>query len=205
MTRRQRRPRAPQPKPRPSPAPPPAPPSPELSVAGTAASSDADVEGGRHRRAPHAGRARPAVTQHYHHYDVHDNEGQLGYILFNTNARSLDAHCTVHEECDCSTGRTIVGWDSSQGGKWTGLRSARGRPLGFLVAWLRLARSSHDSATHLDAMRDARKVGYALYSGRGPARQRAREWVMQTPEMSDLRDAERPQRDGEPLEPDGQF
>ena len=145
----------------------------------------------------------------YDHYDVYDDDGTyVGYILHNTNngpKGSLDAHCACCAG-DCSTSRTCSGWDDDGVGAWTGLRSARGRPLGFLVAWLRLGRHFATREKHLEAMKNARQKSSPLYSGKGALRQRARDWVIATPSFRHLRvNAERLLRDNEEMEPDGQF
>jgi hypothetical protein len=66
--------------------------------------------------------------ENYRRYKIHDFDGTyLGVLLYNENSTSMDAHSEKH---GISTNRTVSASASSSG------VSARGRPLGFLVAWV---------------------------------------------------------------------
>lgn len=72
----------------------------------------------------------------YEHLKVYSAAGrELGFVLVNEHGRSLDCHCLLHGD-RCRVGRQ---WEAYEGGgRLTPLRTSQGRPLGWLVAWLRL-------------------------------------------------------------------
>ena len=161
------------------------------------------------RPAPHRALPPRAEQHRYHRVPVPSSSEPgadiVGYILFNINANSLDAHCCRHEgnpKLHCSVNRTVSGAASTGVG-----HAAQGRPLGFLVAWLRCACQFEAGPTGRDPHFQARlgSTGGSgfLASGASAERQAAREWVRNSPDMQALAAKERPLRDGEPEEPLG--
>ena len=98
-----------------------------------------------------------------------------GSLVYNVAARSLDAHCNceAHKQNrrnPCRLNRTIDA-DSRRG------QSARGRPLGFLLAWLWHSDACGDSPSHKNAAKpkectDADREALSL-----TRRQAARQWA----------------------------
>ncbi len=124
----------------------------------------------------------------------------MGFILYNAKANSLDAHCLRHKgnpTLHCVVNRTVA----------EGRKQAQGRPLGFLVAWLRCAcRFEHGPAGrdhHFLARLGSTKGMEFLAIGTSAERQAARAWVKHAPEMRPLVERERPPHEGEPEEPLG--
>ena len=90
-------------------------------------------------------------------------------------------------------------------GTWTPMRVAQGRPLGFLVAWLRLGRTAADKAAHGKHKKECTTPGSVLFSGADAARTSARTWVQAQPSFAALTCKERAQWTGEGAEPEGPF
>jgi hypothetical protein len=93
---------------------------------------------------PRRGRAKGSARDpylSYQRYPVHDDDGEyLGAVLYNQNHQSLDAHCERHagDTRACTMSRTVLPYTA--GAMSTARREIQGRPLGFLVAWLRYGR-----------------------------------------------------------------
>ena len=94
-----------------------------------------DIEGAK-AVAKHAA----AVKHSYARFEVRseDLSEVVGYLVHNKRSGSLDAHCKTHEHCPgtCHMNRSLTGNNS-------GNRSAQGRPVGHLVAWLWAGASCH--------------------------------------------------------------
>jgi hypothetical protein len=147
----------------------------------------------------------------YKRYSIWDGDGEeCGYMIINANpnAMSFDAHCSRHRG-DCSIGRTYQPYDGE--GAMTEQRSAKGRPLAFLVAWLRMGAryASHDGdedrEKHMAAKRGDTAETLCLKDGRSPLRNACRDYVERSGHLADLRALERQPRDGEAIEPRGKF
>lgn len=134
----------------------------------------------------------------YRKFVVRDFDGsEVGYLLWNANANSLDAHCCDQRHGVCRLNRTVRAHP-------LGTRPHQGRPLGLLVAWLHAGRSCSTRDEH-----------FALRTGAGPnaslvslaARQAARAMVENELDWSSFLRAEgfdeRPVKQGEGLEPEG--
>ena len=139
----------------------------------------------------------------YAKHDVFSDTGELvGHIVFNQNAMSLDAHCHRHlgGRLNCAVNRTV---DCKVDPGSNLHLQARGRPLGFLVAWLRAASQfapgPEGRASH-HALRLGRGADAWIADGIGAERQAARLWVDGEPLIEALRTVERALRDGEPLD-----
>ena len=141
----------------------------------------------------------------YPHLEVFDDSGRnVGYLLVSEHTQQIDAHCNLHGP-SCRTGATYIGWDPANG-PWTELRRNRGRPLAYLIAWLRWGSRFADGPEGRDAHFAARKgsdVNFPVADGSGRLRLQCREWAVATPAMLPAIEAERPPRVGEPLEPLG--
>ncbi len=133
-------------------------------------------------------------------YSVMGVDGKvIGCIVVNKAGTILDAHCYRHHgKRPCSINRTynrpIV--------KPKGSTQHRGRPLGFLVAWLRAGYSFPAGPDHRNEHFECSKCqdDFAyLENGRGPQRQSARAWA--SANLPD--DLEAPKWDGESDEPLG--
>ena len=156
------------------------------------------------------GRGRGGGGKKYDPLLVRDVNGDvIGHILVNENAKSLDAHCYRHG-ADCAIGRTFLPYEYKPGEKLTPFRSARGRPLGFLVAWLRwgcrptVLAGELGRQTHVEA-KAGKGDAKELASGLSDIRKRAREWAESDPGMEPARNKERRPRATEPLELFGHF
>lgn len=108
---------------------------------------------------------------------------------------SVAAHCNIRAHGLCRCNRTL------QAGK---PGSSRGRPLGFLVSWLRAGAQHADRASH--ARLASRKEFPTLSDGERDSlslarRTEARGWMQHQPHLRDLLEAERPQWPGEGAEP----
>ena len=152
------------------------------------------------------GRGGRGERHHYEPFEVQNAAGEpIGHILMNETGSSLDIHCWKHKEC--SIGRTWAGWDETKGAL-TPLRAGKGRPLGFLVAWLRYGErfeaTDAGRAAHMDA-KFGKGAAACLNDGTGVARMQARAYVDSVPSLKPCRDRERPPRPGEPREPLGPF
>ena len=139
-----------------------------------------------------------------------DDEHLVGYIICNENARQFDAHCLRHGERTCCIGRTCREHESRTGAPLTAKQLSQGRPLAFLIAWLRYGATDQfiDGPAGRDEHFKARKCqgDHAwLASGSDPRRMSARTWVESAGEFVGIRTEERQPRDDEPLEPLGGF
>ena len=167
------------PEPAPQPAPEPVPPPPAPHPAGPARA--------RHRPDRHEYEQCPVLDEH---------GVQIGYILFNENAGSLDAHCWRHKggPLACNVNRSL-----------------KKRPLGFLVAWLRCGfhETIPDGAVGRPAHTDAHKFMKApfefLKDGTSRERLAGRDWCEGPGRdfMEPLLRIERKKGPREPLEPPG--
>ena len=125
-----------------------------------------------------------------------------GYIVHNVQRDSLDAHC--ERACHyvptnpCRVNRTYCG-------DYLGRPTARGRPLGFLLAWLEVGCDpdckSRDAHSRVADARRRTPDDEALMSKE--RRLAARQKALDTGRYTAMFDLERPCRDGEGLEPDG--
>ena len=135
-------------------------------------------------------RPKPRARSGHQHIDV------TGGWLVSTG-QSLDAHCNLcaHDgPLECKVDRTCVPKRLSPG-------SLRGRPLGFLLAWLLYGkehadRASHKRAADLSKLDDADK--HAL---RYEVRARLREWAKLQPWYGLIKEHEKL----DPAEPDEPF
>ena len=148
------------------------------------------------------GRGRGGRGEHsYPKIPVYRHGDRVGAILYNENSSSVDAHCHVHG-ASCAVSRSIVRWDGV--GNPTPLRLSKGRPLGFLVAWLFIAKDygedEHGRDDHFLASRD-RSVPSALLDGTSALRLEARAYVENEATLAPLRAVEGIRRPGEPQEP----
>ena len=125
-----------------------------------------------------------------------------GVIVHNLSADSLDAHCErgchYMPSNPCRVNRTCSA-------DHLGRPTARGRPIGFLLAWLELgcepdcqSRDAH--ARVADARRRTPDDEARVSKERRLA---ARQKAMDTGRYADMFRCERPCRDGEGIEPDG--
>jgi hypothetical protein len=171
------------------------------------ADADIPVDGGEAeviaRRIPHI---QPSLRLAYIPFKIFAGDGSyLGYILYNENSQSLDAHCARHGTRVCKADRTVVGHDGV--GRMTPSRSAAGRPLGFLIAWLCLSYVSDAGQDGLLIHRSGKKCTPAVFNclKRGDSAERlsARAYAQTTPHLALLLTKERPPRPNEPLEPLG--
>ena len=130
----------------------------------------------------------------------------IGYILINEHSRSLDVHCLRHGN-SCAISRSYVPWDEKDG-KWTPLRLAKGRPLGFLVSWLRWGLKWNDGEAFRDAHYEASKCkgdAARLADGASIERASARRYVEVEPTLQPCRAMERTPRPDEGPEPKGKI
>jgi hypothetical protein len=148
------------------------PPLPPLPVAdGVGAEEGAGGGGGGH------GHGAP-----YPRWDV---EG-FGRLVFDPRINSMAAHCDKHRSCRVN--RTLNPHPSKE---------YVGRPLGFLVAWLRSAETCETKEAHF-AQRDATHLVEACGMH---ARQEARVWLQAQPHLADALLLERARQLGEAAEP----
>ena len=133
-------------------------------------------------------------------YEVKDAAGVvIGHLLHNEHARSFDMHCHLHP--DCAIGRTYVPHDGvGVLERTTAMQQAKGRPLAFLVAWLRWGQQYADRESHMHA-RFAKGLDAPLGNGASDERLRARAYVESAPTLAPLRLIERQPRSGEGIEP----
>ena len=120
-----------------------------------------------------------AEREEYLRFDVPG----YGYLNLATQRQSMAAHCLVARHGLCRTNRKVVG------------QGLRGRPIGFLVAWLQAGPALSPEAHALLALRpeaDNPLISLA-------ARTAAREWAEAN--VPAALGFERPQRTGEPKEP----
>ena len=149
------------------------------------------------------GRGKPR----YDHYPILDESGtRIGYFIRNDNAKSFDCHCELHSN-DCAFSKSWAPWDPEDG-KLTELRASKGRPLAFLVAWLRYGAKWPDTPEGQQAHKDAklgRGLDQCIMMGHGKLRLDCRAYIEAEPTFEPLRLKERKPRPGEPLEPLGKF
>lgn len=142
---------------------------------------------------------RPKRVRRDSHFKLHDRAGNhVGDLVWNPAGESLDAHCCAPEHAEklkCAFNRTLS----------EGTRSAQGRPLGLLAAWLLAG-----------PLCESRDVHFKLRRGVGPAdlvqlvsfeaRKQAREYVEAMPEWTAFLHRvgckERQARSGEGPEPE---
>ena len=150
--------------------------------------------------------SKGAGEKKYPQYPVYDSDGTLvGTLLVNTNARSIDAHCCMHGG-ECSVGRTYIPYEGE--GRMTPLRSAKGRCVAYLVAWLRMGRMYPEGPDYRPLHFNASKCkdeAEDLGNGESSIRVDARCYVESAPDLEPVRTVERKPRPGEPLEPLGPF
>ena len=107
----------------------------------------------------------------------------------------------------CAIGRTFKPYNGE--GAWTASRSAQGRCVAFLVAWLRFGTRYEDTKDDRDKhFEDSKcRLGDAvkLASGDSVERLTAREYVESSPALLEVRGRERQPRADEPLEPLGKI
>jgi len=130
----------------------------------------------------------------------------IGHILDNEGQHSFDVHCAKHT--DCSIGRTYLPWEPREGHHWTEMRQSQGRPLAFLISWLRWGQqfpaTDAGRTLHMDARHGRGRDG-CIHVGTGALRLGCRAYVEAepSPEFAALRARERQPRVGEALEPLG--
>jgi hypothetical protein len=133
--------------------------------------------------APHVGGHGP-----WPRYQVADF-GTLVYddgMTSNRNA-SIAAHCPVHGRT-CRLNRTLKAGKPG---------TARGRPIGSLIAWL-WAASEHDSqASHMRLVNGNPKPAEAVVQMGHAKRVECRQWAEAEPSMASALELERPQWDSE--------
>ena len=152
-------------------------------------------------------RGRGTGEPKYLHYPVYKDGLEVGYMLINANASQIDAHCTLHGST-CRVGRSFLAAPEEAGVNPTPMRLAKGRPLGFLVAWLFLGTRWEGGAADRDLHFGASKCSGEwnfLKSGACRERQEGRAYAQHAPELAPCREKERPPRAGEGLEPVGKI
>ncbi len=135
------------------------------------------------RPAKGVGRAWPSC-------DLFDHHGiKFGEMKFGVTTNTLSAHCLwvdpstgEHEHGLCRLDRTCNRCN----------RFPFGRPIGYLIAWLRRASLYHSRAEHFSASRDPITFGERL---------NARQWAMIQPGLAFFISCERELEDGEGIEP----
>ena len=156
---------------------------------------------------PNKGRGRGGGGNKYPPLDVTDDAGNvIGHVLVNANSHQLHIHCHRHGPT-CSIGKTWTPWPEEKG-RLTPLRASRGRPLAFLVGWLRLGLDIEAGEEHrLEHFecKNCKGNAAALADGTSALRLDARAYVAASPTLGPARAKERPLRDGEPQEPPGPF
>ena len=115
-------------------------------------------------------------------------------------AESLDAHCSLcsheHRVNPCRLNRTRFKCKRN-------INKARGRPLGFLLAWLAAGTSKTTRTLHGDMLKPQKRAeGDEAYFTL-EIRQRLRIWLVEDGGFTQLLELERPRRAGEPAEPEG--
>lgn len=177
------------------------------SPAAKAASVPPPPEAGVLPKGRGRGRGAGKGAPRYDHYDVTAEDGQvIGYLLHNTNASQFDIHCNLHGG-DCAIGRSYLPYAGIVGAGATAMRLAKGRPLAFLVAWLRWGQQFVDADgrhRHMNA-RVCQGLDAPLGDGGSWERLSARAYVEAEAAFVGLRLVERQPRDGEPIEPRGKL
>ena len=167
---------------------------------------DGEGKGEGKGRGKGVGRGRGGGGAKYTHYPVKSRDGRdVGYLLINANAKSIDAHCELHGST-CAVGRTYMPYVGAD--RLTPVRAAKGRPCAFLVAWLRAGLAFDLGEAGRDAHFAASKAKDAwacLGDGDGNERQEARADFEADAVYVDVRRVERQPRDGEGIEPKGRF
>ena len=147
-------------------------------------------------------KAKASDKRKYDKITVCDEDGTvIGFFLLNYNAQSFDIHCRLHDG-DCAISKTFKPYDGEISTA-TGLRLAKGRPLAFLVAWLRWGKrfTGEDGRAEHMAARFCRGPDAELGDGSSALRLNARAYVEREDDFAVLRREERQPRTGEPIEP----
>ena len=155
---------------------------------------------------------RGEPTHSYTPIAVYRHGRRVGSILHNENAETIDAWCEYHGK-KCRASRTVRRWDPTGpgAGNPTPLRTARGRPLGFLVAWFFLGAAHTDGSeqaqceAHLKQQRERSNLLDPLMDGTSAIRKEARAYLEANAEFEPLLRSEGLKRIGEPVEPLGPF
>ncbi len=118
----------------------------------------------------------------------------FGELVWDEKEGSIGCHCFCHKkEGLCRTNRKLIGNEKRS--------PYQGRPLGFLVAWLRscreLSREKHQKLAKRGGQYDPEIAQWIPLE----RRQNARDWLESQPEMKFWLTLERGLRDGEPCEP----
>ena len=100
-------------------------------------------------------------------YDIPEANGAK--FVLDMDAESLAVHCSAHPQCRLN--RSVR----------RGKRDCQGRPVGFLIAWMRAAERFPDQKSHLAFSRRAARGDEALSFER---RQQDREWARQQPTLA---------------------
>lgn len=142
------------------------------------------------------GKGKGARGEVWPAWPVHDDDGTyLGCLKWGEQDQILCAHC-LYREGEENTGPPMHGLcRANRTVKPTiGARQWQGRPIGFLIAWLRLARlhACRSKADHVAMQRDISFEDRLV----------ARHWAVSTPSMAEALMKERPQRDDEDIEPE---
>lgn len=117
-------------------------------------------------------------------WEVLDDSGNsIGFIKYGAADAILSAHCRAAGHGLCRMNRTV---------RPNPRKPGQGRPLGLLIAWLRLGADLPDRMSHKDAT-----SGITLHD-----RSVARDWVLANPSMVGPLSKERPREDSEGPEPE---
>jgi hypothetical protein len=123
-----------------------------------------------------------------------------GFLVYNRADESIDGHCScdAHEDRRnaCRINRVRLACKR-------GSNLARGRPIGFLMAWLAAASTKDDAASHKRMSNPRTRTPDDLEHFTLAKRESGRQWVVDRGGMTDLLGLERPQRPGEGPEPEG--
>jgi hypothetical protein len=120
-----------------------------------------------------------------------------GFIVYNVRGDSLDAHCSCnrhddrHNPCRLNRTRSVCK---------RGINKARGRPLGYLMAWLAAAHLKGSAAEHKDMTKPRLQTPVDLESFSLARREAGRQWIVDRG-YTDLLEIERKKLDSEPAEP----
>ena len=144
--------------------------------------------------------AEPQIRGSNVRYKVKGVDGRvIGCIVVNKVGNSLDAHCYRHHgKRPCSINRTF----RRPAVKPKGVTQHRGRPLGFLIAWLRAGLAIPEGQggrdRHFECSKCQGEFAF-LANGCGHERKAARAWAAENLPT----DLEAPKWDGEADEPAG--
>lgn len=122
---------------------------------------------------------------------MYHNGVEIGKVVFNEPAGSLDAHCHLHRDSHlhCAVNRTV---------RMSNPKVPRGRPLAFLLAWLRAGADYTTRDAHF-AARLGRDEAEALCTHE--RRVAIRSEIEADPYWAEARSKERRPGPDEPLEP----